>query len=188
MTRLRIETAPAFEPLLYPARYKGAYGGRGSAKSHFFAGLMIEENIARRQDNVCLREMQKSLQFSVKKLLELKIEEMNAGIYFEVQDKRILTRHEGVIIFEGMQNQTAESIKSLEAFDRAWFEEAQTASQKSLDILRPTIRKPGSEMWFSWNPNKATDPIDALLRSGTPPPGSTIVEVSYRDNPGSLMF
>lgn len=183
MTVLQIETAKVFKPLLYPSRYKGAHGGRGSAKSHFFAGLMIEENIARKQDNVCLREMQKSLQFSVKKLLELKITEMNAGIYFEVQDKRILTKHGGVIIFEGMQNQTAESIKSLESFDRAWFEEAQTASQKSLDILRPTIRKPGSEMWFSWNPDKPTDPIDMLLRSKTPPPDSIVVEVSYRDNP-----
>lgn len=183
MTTLRIETAPAFEPLLAPARYKGAFGGRGSAKSHFFAGLMIEESIATRLDCVCLREMQKSLQFSVKKLLELKIQSMNAGYYFEVQDKRILSKHGGVIIFEGMQNQTADSIKSLESFDRAWFEEAQTASQKSMDILRPTIRKPGSEMWFSWNPNHPTDPVDALLRSKVPPPDSAVIEVSYRDNP-----
>ena len=63
---------------------------------------MVEENIMRKQDNVCLREMQKSLQFSVKKLLELKIQEMNAGYYFEVQDKRILTKRGGVVIFEGM--------------------------------------------------------------------------------------
>ncbi len=183
MSTLRIETARAFKPLLYPARYKGAHGGRGSAKSHFFAGLMVEENIAGKLDCVCLREMQKSLQFSVKKLLETKIQAMNAGSYFEVQDKRILTKHGGVIIFEGMQNQTADSIKSLEGFDRAWFEEAQAASQKSLDMLRPTIRKDGSEMWFSWNPNKATDPIDALLRSEVPPPNSTVIQVNYRDNP-----
>lgn len=183
MTVLKIETARAFKSLLYPARYKGAHGGRGSAKSHFFAGLMIEESIRRKVDCVCLREMQKSLQFSVKKLLELKIEEMNAGYYFEVQDKRILSKQKGVIIFEGMQNQTAESIKSLESFGIAWFEEAQNASQKSLDILRPTIRAPGSEMWFSWNPNKPTDPIDMLLRNTNPPPDSVVVEVSYRDNP-----
>jgi phage terminase large subunit len=183
MKTLRIETARAFKPLLYPARYKGAYGGRGSAKSHFFAGLMIEESIMGKLDCVCLREMQKSLQFSVKKLLELKISSMNAGAYFEVQDKRILSRHGGVIIFEGMQNQTAESIKSLEGFDRAWFEEAQAASQRSLDMLRPTIRKPKSEMWFSWNPNRKTDPIDALLRDENPPPDSIVVSVNYRDNP-----
>jgi len=85
---------------------------------------MIEENVTARLDNVCLREVQKSLEFSVKKLLESKIASMNAGAYFEVQDKRILTRRGGVIIFEGLQNHTADSIKSLEGFDRAWVEEA----------------------------------------------------------------
>lgn len=180
---LQIPTPRAFLPLLKPARYKGAYGGRGSAKSHSFAGLMIEENIVQKQDNVCLREIQKSLEFSVKKLLELKISDMNAGAYFEVQDKRILTKRGGVIIFEGLQNHTSDSIKSLEGFDRAWVEEAQTLSQKSLDILRPTLRKEGSEMWFSWNPSQPTDPIDAFLRSETPPPDAIIVQMNYRDNP-----
>src|SRR5574343_1913413 len=98
---LVIDTAPVFEPLLNPARYKGAHGGRGSGKSHFFAELMIEENIRAKLDNVCLRETLKSLEFSVKKLLEHKIERLNAGAYFEVQDRRILTRLGGVIIFEG---------------------------------------------------------------------------------------
>jgi phage terminase large subunit len=180
---LVIDTAPVFVPLLQPARYKGLHGGRGSAKSHFFAELMIEENIQRRLDNVCLRETLKSLEFSVKKLLELKIEALNVGSYFEVQDRRILTKQGGVIIFEGMQNHTAESIKSLEGFDRAWFEEAQAASQKSLDLLRPTIRRPGSEMWFSWNPDLPTDPIDSLLRGDVIPPGAVVVESNYMDNP-----
>ncbi|MBP7235509.1 MAG: PBSX family phage terminase large subunit, partial [Bifidobacterium sp.] len=134
-------------------------------------------------DNVCLRETLKSLEFSVKKLLEHKIESMNAGGYFEVQDRRILTKRGGVIIFEGMQNHTADSIKSLEGFDRAWFEEAQAASQKSIDLLRPTIRKPGSEMWFSWNPDAPTDPIDVLLRGDELPPGAVVVEANYMDNP-----
>ena len=183
MRELVIDTAPVFEPLLHPARYKGAYGGRGSAKSHFFAELMVEENIREKLDNVCLRETLKSLEFSVKKLLELKIEAMNVGGYFEVQDRRILTKKGGVIIFEGMQNHTADSIKSLEGFDRAWFEEAQAASQKSLDLLRPTIRKPGSEMWFSWNPDLPTDPIDQLLRGPSLPPGAVVVESNYMDNP-----
>jgi phage terminase large subunit len=117
---LTIETPAVFEPLLEPARYKGAFGGRGSGKSHFMAELMIEENIMGKLDNVCLREIQKSLEFSVKKLLEQKIEKMNAGAYFEVQDKRIMSKRGGVIIFEGLQNHTADSIKSLEGFDRAW--------------------------------------------------------------------
>lgn len=183
MSALDIPTARTFVPLLAPARYKGAWGGRGGAKSHFFAGLMIEENISQKLDNVCLREVQKSLKFSAKKLLENKIQEMNAGSYFEVQDKIIYTKLGGVIIFEGMQNHTDESIKSLEGFDRAWVEEAQSLSQSSLDKLRPTIRKPGSELWFSWNPKKPTDPVDSLLRGGDPPPGAVVVKSLYSDNP-----
>lgn len=183
MSILRIETAPVFAPLLQPARYKGAHGGRGSAKSHFFAGLWLEESISRKLDFVCLRETLKSLEFSVKKLLEHKIEAHNCGAYFEVQDRRILSKAGGVTIFEGMQNHTADSIKSLEGFDRAWFEEAQNASENSLTLLRPTIRKQHSELWFSWNPNAPTDPIDALLRGDNIPPDSIVVQANYMDNP-----
>lgn len=183
MSELTIETAPVFEALLYPARYKGAFGGRGSGKSHFFADLWVEENIAGKKDCVCLREIQKSLEFSVKKLLELKIQQMGVGDYFEVQDKRILTKHGGVTIFQGMQNHTADSIKSLEAFDIAWFAEAQRASQTSLDLLRPTIRKEGSQIWFDWNPDSPDDPIDKLLRGTELPPGAVVVEANYMDNP-----
>lgn len=183
MSELIIPTAAVFEPLLKPARYKGAHGGRGSAKSNFFADLWLEESVAAKHDFVCLRETLKSLEFSVKKLLEAKITAFNAGDYFEVQDRRIKSRHGGVTIFEGMQNHTADSIKSLEGFDRAWFEEAQNASEKSLTLLRPTIRKPGSELWFSWNPHKDTDPIDALLRGEHLPPGAIVVEANYMDNP-----
>jgi len=134
-------------------------------------------------DFVCLREIQRSLEFSVKKLLEQKIETHNAGAYFEVQDRRILTTHGGTTIFEGLQNHTADSIKSLEDFDRGWVEEAHSLSQRSLDILRPTIRKAGSQLWFSWNPDLETDPVDVLLRSDNPPPGTIVVQANYRDNP-----
>lgn len=179
---LVLETSGVFEPLLYPARYKGAHGGRGSGKSHFFADLWLDENIRLKLDFVCLREILKSLEFSVKKLLEQKIQVNNAGAYFNVQDKRIFSSAGGVTIFQGMQNHTAESIKSLEGFDRAWFAEAQNASQFSLDLLRPTIRKAGSELWFDWNPNAPKDPIDALLRGETPPPESVVVEANYTHN------
>lgn len=190
MTVLDIQTPRVYAPLLEtvapdgrPVRYKGAHGGRGSGKSHFFGELWLEENIQDKFDFVCLRETLKSLEFSVKKLLESKIEQFNAGDYFDVQDRRILSRAGGVTIFEGMQNHTAESIKSLEGFDRAWFEEAQNASDKSLTLLRPTIRKQGSELWFGWNPRRATDPIDVLLRGEKKPPGAIVVEANYSDNP-----
>lgn len=183
MSVLKIDTAAVFEPLLAGGRYLGAYGGRGSGKSHFFADTWLEENVAGKLDCVCLRETLKSLEFSVKKLLESKIERYNAGAYFEVQDRRILSKAGGVTIFEGMQNHTAESIKSLEGFDRSWFEEAQNASDKSLTLLRPTIRKTGSQMWFSWNPELPTDPIEKLLRSPELPEGAIVVKANYTDNP-----
>lgn len=172
-------------PLLEPARYKGVYGGRGSGKSHFFAELLVEEHVRNpNQSTVCVREVQLSLNQSVKRLIENKIEEMQVGPLFEVQDKQILRRGgKGRIIFQGMQNHTADSIKSLEGYDRAWVEEAQSLSQHSLDLLRPTIRKEGSELWFSWNPRHEDDPIDAFLRGEDPPPSSTIIEANYMDNP-----
>lgn len=183
MTALQIQTPRVYAPLLADARYKGAFGGRGSGKSHFFAEMLIEECIRGKTDAVCLREIQKSLKFSVKKLLENKIASMNAGAYFEVQNEQIKSVNGGVIIFQGMQDHTSDSIKSLEGFKIAWFEEAQTASQRSLDLLRPTIRSPGSQLWFGWNPRFATDPIDQLLRGPTPPPGAIVVEANYTDNP-----
>jgi phage terminase large subunit len=143
---------------------------------------VVEESVADRLDFVCIREVQRTLDQSVKKLLETKIADFNVGDNFDVQDRRIKTRKGGVIIFEGMQNHTAESIKSLEGYDRAWVEEAQTLSQRSLDMLRPTIRKPDSELWFSWNPRSLEDPVDKFLRAD-PPPGAIVVEANYTDNP-----
>jgi phage terminase large subunit len=185
MTTLNIKTPRWAVPLLKPSRYKGIHGGRGSGKSHFYAELMVEEHVANpNQSSVCIREVQKSIKMSVKRLLELKIEELGVGEYFEVQESVIKSKHgNGVIIFQGMQNHTADSIKSLEGFDRFWIEEAQTISQHSLDLLRPTLRKDGSELWCSWNPRHETDPVDVLLRGINPPPGSIVVDVSYRDNP-----
>ena len=110
MSILQIPTARAFVPLLKPARYKGIHGGRGSGKSQFFGDQWLEESIAEKLDFVCLRETLKSLEFSVKKLLEEKIARHNAGAYFDVQDRRIFSKHGGVTICEGMQNHTAESI------------------------------------------------------------------------------
>ena len=166
-----------------PARYRGAHGGRGSGKSHLVAEYIVERSAIECCDVVCVREVQKSLAQSVKKLLENKIQDLGVAHLFDVQRDQILSSHGGRIIFQGMQNHTAESIKSLEGYDIAWVEEAQTLSQNSLDLLRPTIRKPSSEIIFTWNPRKATDPVDVLLRGENPPPNSIIVPVNYEDNP-----
>lgn len=134
-------------------------------------------------DAVCVREIQKSLNQSVKKLLEMKIEALGVGSLFEVQEAVIKCHNGGKIIFNGLQNHTADSIKSLEGYDIAWVEEAQSLSQRSLDILRPTIRKANSEIWFSWNPECETDPVDAFLRCANQPPDAVVVEANFSDNP-----
>ena len=182
---LQIQTPCWAKPILdrENARYIGAFGGRGSGKSWFFAEWIIERCVMQKTNVVCVREVQKSLKQSVKKLIENKIEEFGIGHLFEVQQTEIKCPHGGVIIFAGMQNHTADSIKSLEGFDIAWVEEAQSISQFSLDLLRPTIRKPGSQMLFSWNPRFDTDPIEGLLRGPGAPPDSIVVEVNYTDNP-----
>jgi hypothetical protein len=117
------------------------------------------------------------------RLIADKITALNVGSLFDVQSDRIITPGNGVIIFQGMQDHTSESIKSLEGFHRAWVEEAQTLSARSLEMLRPTIRAPGSEIWFSWNPRNASDPVDKFLRGEEPPPNSVVVQSNFANNP-----
>ncbi len=183
MATLDIPTARIFLPLLKPARYKGAFGGRGSAKSNFFADCIIDRCVGEKTGVVCGRETQKSLKYSSKRLIESRIAAHNVSHLFDIQETVIKGKNGSEIIFTGLQSHTSDSIKSLEGFDVLWLEEAQNISQRSLDIVRPTFRKPGSEIWASWNPNLATDPIDALLRSDNPPPNSIVVEANYTDNP-----
>lgn len=181
---LQIQTPRVYVPLLSEGRYKAAHGGRGSGKSHFFGEALIERALLEPGLRaVCIREVQKSLEQSVKRLLGDKIQQLGVGGYFDVLEREIRTPGGGLIIFQGMQNHTADSIKSLEGYDIAWVEEAQSLSQRSLDMLRPTIRKPGSELWFSWNPRKASDPVDAFFRASAPPAGTRIIEANWSDNP-----
>lgn len=181
---LRIPTARVFRPLLEPARYKGAKGGRGSAKSHFFAGGLVERAVTQPGLRaVCVREVQKTLKESAKRLIEDKVRAHDVGHLFRPLEAEIRTPGGGLIVFHGMTDHTAESIKSLEGYDIAWVEEAQTLSARSLELLRPTIRKAGSELWFSWNPRSADDPVDAFLCGPTPPPGAVVVHANYTDNP-----
>jgi phage terminase large subunit-like protein len=176
--------APVFGQFMRPSRYKAAYGGRGSGKSHFFADAMIgNANNVPGFRAVCIREVQKSLKESAKRLLEDKIGEMGLSDRFVCLSSEIKTPGGGVIIFQGMQDHTAESIKSLENFSVAWVEEAQTLSARSLEMLRPTIRAPGSELWFSWNPRLSTDPVDRFFRGGEAVDGAIISRVNYTDNP-----
>lgn len=186
MSILQIPVARAFVPLLEPARYKAAHGGRGSGKSHFFASLLVEDSLDQKGLlSVCIREVQKTLKDSAKRLIEGKLAEFNLGEAdgFKVFREVIETPGDGAVIFQGMQDHTAESIKSLEGFKRAWIEEGQTMSARSLSLLRPTIRAEGSEIWSGWNPRRKIDPIDLMFRGAIPPTGSVVVQANWRDNP-----
>ncbi len=163
-------------------RYKGAKGGRASGKSHFFAEAIIERHIQDANSRtVCIREVQRSLKFSAKQLLEDKIKALNVEHMFEIMGTEIHNRQgNGIIIFQGMQDHTAESIKSLEGFDIAWCEEAQSLSKRSIELLDPTLRKDGSELWFSWNPRNETDAVEQLFTNNNQ---AKVVHVNYLDNP-----
>lgn len=178
-----VDVPEAFEPLLVPKRYKGAYGGRGGAKSHFFAEQLIIRCYARKTRAVCIREVQNSIKESVRQLIVDKIAALDVGDHFEVLESEIRGNNGSLIIFKGMQAYNAQNIKSLEDYDIAWVEEAQTFSDVSLRILRPTLRKPGSEIWFSWNPRYETDAVDKFFRGGEPRNDAIIVPVGWEDNP-----
>lgn len=183
MTAVVVDVPRKLKPLLSKARYKGAHGGRGGAKSHFFAEQLIIRCYSRKTRWVCIREVQLTIRDSVRQLLVDKIQKLGMGEFFDVLDNEIRGRNGSLIVFRGMQSYSAENIKSLEDFDGAWIEEAQTLSERSLRLLRPTIRKPGSEIWASWNPRYETDAIDEFFRGDTPPTDAVVVEVNWRDNP-----
>lgn len=192
MSTLQIKTAEVFLPLLQPARDKGAFGGRGSGKSHFFGDLLVEDCLAEPGNSggeglraICIREVQKDLSQSSKALLEKKLWEHGLGEAdgFKVFKENIQTPGDGVIIFKGMNDYTAESVKSLEGFKRAWWEEAQTATKGSIMLLRPTMRAPGAQMWWSWNARRKKDPVDIMLRGPEKPTGAIVVKANWRDNP-----
>jgi len=188
---LNIETARVFLPFMKPSRYKAAHGGRGSAKSHFFAELLVEHHVLYPGlRSVCIREVQKTLAQSAKKIIEDKIKKHDLEqCGFQILKDRIETPGDGVIIFQGMQDHTSESIKSLEGFGIAWCEESQTLSKRSLELLRPTIRDSGipefsAELWFSWNPTRKNDAVDDLFRGESGPPNNSIVvKANWNNNP-----
>lgn len=180
---LQISTPRWCLPLLEPKRYKGAKGGRASGKSHFFAESVVEAHLMNSDHRtVCVREIQKSLKFSAKKLIEDKIQSLGVSEHFDITQNEIRNKNgDGIIIFQGLQDHTADSIKSLEGFDTAWVEEAQSISKRSMELLLPTIRKDGSEIWFSWNPYLDDDPVEELFQHDSE--DSILVHVNYKDNP-----
>lgn len=135
--------------------------------------------------SVCIREIQKDLAQSSKLLLETKMASLKIGEKdgFKIYKDVITTPGDGLIIFKGMNDYTAESIKSLEGFKRGWWEEAQGATQTSINLYRPTLRAPGSELWWSYNPRRKIDPVDIMFRGPEKPTGAIVVQANWRDNP-----
>lgn len=169
-------------PLFRPCRNKVAYGGRGGTKSWGFARALLLEGSERPMRILCAREVQKSIKDSVHKLLSDQVQNLGLGSFYQVLTNEIRGKNGTEFIFTGLSSQTTESIKSFEGIDRCWVEEAHKVSRRSWDILIPTIRKDGSEIWISLNPELDTD--ETYVRFIENPSANTVLmEVNWRDNP-----
>ena len=180
---LKIEIAEIFKPLLSENwRVKFYYGGRGGGKSYAFADSLLLLGRQKKLFIACLREIKDSIKDSVYKLLCDRISAWGLNDY-KVFESRIENKITGTkFIFRGLRDQDINNIKSLEGVDIAWIEEAHTITKKSWDILSPTIRKNGSEIWISMNREEENDPLWVVL--GSKPDERTLVrKVNYYDNP-----
>lgn len=169
-------------------RYIFIRGGRTSGKSHEVAGYLAERSfIQKGLKTVCLREIQKSIKHSSRTLIEQKLKEITPFDKFyksvESEIRKTSPNDDGFFLFQGMNDLTKDNVKSLEDFDIAWFEEAQNASFATLKTLRPTIRKEGSQIIFTWNPFLPTDPIDEFCASIQNEPDVLVINVNYTENP-----
>ena len=179
---MNVEVPEKVLPLFTPNRYKILHGGRGSAKSWSVARALVSLAAAKPIRVLCARETQKSIQESVHRLLKDQIELMGLSGLFDVQETRIIGKNGSDFAFAGIRQQGVTNLKSFEGVDICWVEEAQVVTKKSWDILIPTIRKPNSEIWVTFNPELDTD--ETYSRFVTDPPeGAWVAEVNFSDNP-----
>lgn len=172
----------ASETLVPPARFKVLYGGRDSAKSWSIARMLLARGLAKPERILCVREVQKSIAESVHQLLKDQVTALGMEDFYEVQQHYILGRNGTRISFHGLSAQTVTSIKSSEGTTICWLEEGQTASKRSLEILEPTIRADGSEIWISFNPEMDTDEVYRRFVIGQPP-DAIVTKINWDDNP-----
>ena len=176
---------PKVKPLWDEHEYTGLFGGRGSAKSHDVATYLVDQMTRGKFLILCCREIQDSIADSSKALLENKIGSMGYSDFFHITDKEILCVPTGSrVIFKGLGHKVSK-LQSLEAVDITWIEEAHAVTDASLVVLFPTVlRKPGSRIIATWNPQTEKDPIDVRfkrLRKGGE--DCVIIEKNYFDNP-----
>lgn len=177
-----VEFPDKLQFLFDPYRYKVAHGGRGSGKSWGFARALLILGAQSTLRILCTREIQKSIKDSVKRLLDDQIEAMGLSEFYLSLETEIRGRNGTEFLFAGLANHTVESIKSYEGIDIVWIEEAQTVIKKSLDILVPTIRRPKSEIWVTFNPVLDSDEVWTRFVVN-PPPRSHVEQVNWVDNP-----
>ena len=184
-----IQTTEAFQPLFlksdphYYDRYITYYGGRAGRKSWEIARSLIAKSYLKpKQLIVCTREIQNSIGDSVLRLLENQINLLGCAQDFQVQKSTIIHSNGTEFIFKGLNGMTIDSLKSLEGADYCWVEEAHSVSERSWSILIPTIRKPGSQIFITFNPDLETDPVYQRFVINQPP-RSYCRKVSYLENP-----
>lgn len=170
------------EFLFSPAPYKVAHGGRGSGKSWGFARALLILGAQKPLRILCAREVQKSIEDSVHTLLKDQVAELGLSEFYDVMAYEIRGKNGTTINYSGLAQHTVTTIKSFEGVDICWVEEAQAVSKKSWDVLRPTIRKPGSEIWITFNPELETD-VTYQMFVADPPTGAMVVQMNYVDNP-----
>jgi phage terminase large subunit len=179
--KIRLQIADPFDFLRKKARYKVAYGGRGSGKSWNVARTLLIEAGTRPLRILCARELQVSIKDSVHRLLADQIEQMGLEPFYQVKDKEIIGRNGSMFIFEGLRHNITK-IKSMEGIDVCWVEEAERVSNDSWKVLIPTIRKAGSEIWITFNPESETDPTYQRFIANQPP-DAIVRKVNWDENP-----
>ena len=180
--RRKIEIPDKLLPLFQPKRYKVIHGGRGSAKSWSVARALVSIGATKPIRVLCARETQKSIQESVHRLLKDQIESLGLDQFYTIQENKILGTNGTEFTFAGIRQQGVANLKSYEGTDICWVEEAQVVTKKSWDVLIPTIRKPGSEIWVTFNPELDTDETFSrfVVR---PPEESIVIQMNWQDNP-----
>jgi phage terminase large subunit len=179
---VNVQLPEKLQPLFAPKRKKVAYGGRGSGKSWGFARALLVLAAQKPIRVLCAREVQKSIKDSVHRLLSDQIQAMGLGAFFDILETEIRGKNGSLFLFAGLAQHTVESIKSFEGCDVCWVEEAQTVTKRSWDILTPTIRKAGSEIWITFNPDMETDETYQRFVVHAAPE-DFVIQMNWDDNP-----